>query len=61
MIMNKKQISKMVKSMVYVVNIVVIITLIWLACTGCQTVKGSLGDLSWGAKVLADNIVVQEK
>ena len=44
--MNKRQISKMVKSMVYVVNIVVIITLIWLACTGCNAASGLGRDIT---------------
>ena len=43
------------------VMIIIVLILATVALSGCQTVKGSLGDLSWGAKVLADNIVVQEK
>ena len=34
--------------------------LLVIALSGCQTVKGGLGDLSWGAKVLADNIQVEK-
>ena len=46
---------------VTIVIVVGVIVLVAVALCGCQTVKGSLGDLSWGAKVLADNIKLQEK
>ena len=41
-------------------KILVCLVLAILFCSGCQTVKGGLGDLSWGAKVLSDNIQVKE-
>ena len=41
-------------------KILVALLLAILFCSGCQTVKGGLGDLSWGAKVLSDNIQVKE-
>ena len=43
------------------VMLVIALILLVIALSGCQTVKGGLGDLSWSAKVLADNIQVKEK
>ena len=51
--------AKRLKLCVCAINILVLAVILF--ASGCQTLKGGLGDLSWSAKVLADNIQVQEK